>query len=234
MGKLAKQGLIFLAAMVIGGAGALTICQPARATIIDASLNVFTGTGSVPPGPYGAVELNDHGGANVEVTVTLTPGEGFVNTGAGEALTWDLAGNPPVSIEGLNITDFTIANNGKSTGNLDGTGSWFYAIDCKICGAGGSSVFTGTLNFTIDNIALGDFITNGKTTNGYLFASDICTAVTNNTCSSGITGDIAASDPPAETPVPEPSTFVLLGTAGLAFFSLSWLRPPSGRWRAAS
>ena len=60
---------------------------PASATIIDYSLDQYTGNGTPPSGPYGTVELNDHGGSNVEVTLTLSSGEGLINSGAGAALT---------------------------------------------------------------------------------------------------------------------------------------------------
>ena len=220
MKKQVRLSWILPVGIIISLAAGPMLCQPAHATTIALSLDTFTGTGNAPPGPYGTVELNDHSGPNVEVTLVLAAGEGFVTTGSGAALTWDLAGSPIAVINGLNTTNFSITHLGMRTGNLGGTGSWFYEIDCKICGHGGSSVFTGALDFTIHNIGLNDFISNGKTVNGYLFASDICTAVTNNECSSGITGDVAASDPPGGTSVPEPSTLVLLATAVFGM----WLR----------
>ena len=139
-------------------------------------------------------DLNQNG-ANVDVTVTLAVGEGFTNTGAGAALTWDLAGEPVVSITNLDATKFSVSHDGTSTGNLDGTGSWFYEIDCTAtaCGSGGNHPYPGPLTFTIDNISTADFISNGKTSTGYKFASDICTQIgTDGTCA-GITGDVTAT-----------------------------------------
>ena len=60
---------------------------PLPATIIDYSLNSLHRKRNSAGWPYGTVELNDNGGPNVQVTVTLSGGEGFVNTGAGAALT---------------------------------------------------------------------------------------------------------------------------------------------------
>jgi hypothetical protein len=197
---------------VTGAAVSLSMAMaiPASAAFIDYSLSQFTGGGTPPAGPYGTVDLNDHGGANVEVTVTLTSGEGFVNSGAGAALTCDLTGKPVATITGLNSTDFSISHDGTSTGNLDGTGSWFYEIDCTVsaCGSGGNAPLTGTpLDFTIDNVGLSSFISNNKTENGYYFASDICTSVVNGGCA-GITGDVVADA--ASAPVPEPASLTLL------------------------
>lgn len=204
-------------AVAIASLGALiTISQPAEADVIY-TLDTFTGTGTPPPGPYGTVNLHQDG-ANVDVTVTLTASEGFVSTGAGAALTWDLIGEPVVTIENLDLTTFAVSHNGTTTGNLDGTGSWFYQIDCIICGSGGSAPYPGPLTFTIDNISIDDFIINGKTAGGYLFASDICTQMGLTGGCAGITGDVVASDIPSRQ-IPEPAPVALLG-AGLLGFGL--------------
>jgi len=185
------------------------------------TLNTFTGSGSPPAGPYGTVDLSQDG-ANVDVTVTLAAGEGFTNTGAGAALTWDLAGEPVVTITNLDATKFTVSHDGTSTGNLDGTGSWFYEIDCTAaaCGSGGNNPYPGPLTFTIDNISTSDFIINNKTANGYSFATDICTQRGAESGCSGITGDVVASDTPAPAPIPEPATLCILAAAVLGFGAL--------------
>jgi PEP-CTERM motif len=207
-------------AVIAGSLVSAAIFSPARADVMY-TLDTFTGSGSPPAGPYGTVNLHQDG-ANVDVTVTLSAGEGFVNTGAGAALTWDLAGNPAVTITGLNTTNFAFSHDGTSTGNLDGTGSWFYEIDCTDagCGHGGSHPNPGPLTFMIDNITTGDFVINNKTTNGYIFASDICTQRGVESGCSGITGDVVASNSPAPAPVPEPATLCLLGTAILGWGAL--------------
>ena len=207
-------------AAIAGSIGLIAISPPARADVMY-TLNTFTGSGSPPAGPYGTVDLSQDG-ANVDVTVTLAAGEGFTNTGAGAALTWDLAGEPVVTITNLDATKFTVSHDGTSIGNLDGTGSWFYEIDCTAaaCGSGGSHPNPGPLTFTIDNISTSDFIINNKTANGYSFATDICTQRGAESGCSGITGDVVASDTPAPATIPEPATLCILAAAVLGLGAL--------------
>ena len=216
-----KLFLLLAGGVVIAGSIALVaISQPAEADVTY-TFDTFTGSGTPPAGPYGTVGLHPDG-ANVDVTVTLAAGEGFVNTGAGAALTWNLTGEPVVTITDLDFTKFVVSHNGTSTGNLDGTGSWFYEIDCTEAGCvnGGSHPNPGPLTFTIQNITTSDFIINNKTANGYIFASDICTQKGVESGCTGIAGDIAASDAPGLTPTPEPATLSILGTALLGLRAL--------------
>jgi len=209
-------------AAIAGSLMLVAISQPVQADLLY-TLDTFTGSGNPPLGPYGTVNLRQNG-ANVDVTVSLAAGEGFVNTGAGAALTWDLASEPVVTITNLDATKFTVSHDGTSTGNLDGTGSWFYEIDCTAatCGSGGNHPYPGPLTFTIDNITTSDFIINNKTTNGYIFATDICTQRGTGIGCSGITGDVVASNAPAPSPIPEPATLSILGTAVLGLGALKY------------
>jgi len=62
-------------------------------------------------------------------------------------------------------------------------------------------------------------ISNGKTSTGYKFASDICTQIgTDGTCA-GITGDITATFDSA-TSIPEPAALAILGSALLCLPAL--------------
>jgi hypothetical protein len=69
--------------VVAVGVASFVTFQPARADVIY-SFDTFTGSGTPPPGPYGSVKLHQNG-ADVDVTVMLLAGEGFVNTGADAA-----------------------------------------------------------------------------------------------------------------------------------------------------
>ncbi len=187
---------------------------PAKATTMSFVLNQFTGTGAPGPGPYGTVTLDDHGGPNVSVNLSLFPNFGLVNSGAGAALTWAMTGNPLLTITGL-TPGFVVSYNGSDTGQLDGTGHWFNEIDCltSLCGSGGSAPYMGAFNFTINGVQLGQFTQNPK---GYYFGSDICTFVgANGVGCTGITGDIVATN--ATTSVREPASLLpfSLGVLGL-------------------
>lgn len=207
-------------AVVAVAASALFLGEPAHATIITYTFSDYVGSGTPPAAPYGTVELNDNGGSNVAVTVTLASGEGFVNTGAGESLMWDLFGTktpqPSQTITGL-TSGFSFNVNGSGL-HSGGAGNWDYAIACVVCGNGGSNPYTGTLSFTINGISLDDFVQNAD---GFIFGSDICTSVDAKTdkCNQGaLTGNITASTPGAS--VPEPATLALfaagLGALGFA------------------
>lgn len=208
-------------AVLVVAASALILGAPAQATIITYTFTNYVGTGTAPSGPYGTVELNDNGGANVTVTVTLASGEGFVNTGAGEALAWDLFSDTTpqsaLTITGL-TSGFTLDVNGTGV-HTGGAGDFDYGISCGVtgCGHGGNSPYTGPLSFTIDNVSLSNFVANAD---GFFFASDICTSVdaTTDKCNpGGLTGNIVTGP---STSVPEPATLALfavgLGALGLA------------------
>ena len=217
-GKLAAGLSLALGGMSLAAA-------PAVATVLDYSLNDYVGTGStnLVSSPYGTVALDDNGGSNVTVTVTLASGVGFVNTGAGYPLTWDLSGAPDIPV--ANITS-GFSFDYSSTGSLHtgGAGYWDYAIACSVatCGHGGQSPYTGTLSFTIDNVTLADFVANSDSNH---FSADVCLGVSGGTCSGGITGVVVAnlsstSFTTSNTNVPEPASVTILGAAlgTIAFF----------------
>ena len=203
-------------------ASALAFVPQAQATVLVSStysLNQYVGSGSAGPGPYGTVTLTSSG-SNVDVSVSLAGIEGFVDTGAGYSLTWEMD-NSPLTITGL-TPGFSVVGGTNSSGtwtvgtanndlHTGGAGYWDYAVTCAdgACGQGGSRPYTGDLSFTVQNVSLGDFLANGM---GFHFASDICTEVVDGTCGpNGLTGNIAGGP---GTTVPEPGTLALFG-AGL-------------------
>ena len=208
-----------LAVAGVTSANATPICSGSSCTF---SLNTWAGSGSgptVPPAPWGSIVLTQDG-VNVDVAVSTNPSVFFASTGAGASLLWSISGDPTLTLTGLNTTDFSFSA-GSPTIHEDGTGYWNYAINCTICGTGGSPPQIGGLNaltFTIDNVQLANFVTSvdnkGSPTTTPL-ASDLAICAAPGSCT---TGDVEAtltvttgggSGPP---PVPEPGILSLFGT----------------------
>ena len=197
--------------LALGGLG--VAAAPAAATTIDYSLTDYVGSGTPSiPSPYGTVALDDNGGPNVSVTVSLASGVGFVNTGAGYVLTWDLSGGPTISVTGL-TSGFALVSSSAGSSSASASGSWDYAITCdtSTCGHGGNSPYTGSLSFTIDSVGLADFVANGS---GNDFSADVCLGVSAGTCSGGITGvAVATTSSISGNSVPEPASIAIFAAA---------------------
>jgi hypothetical protein len=173
------------------------------------SLDTYVGSGTPAAGPWGTVTLTQ-AGTSVNVSVALTaPAVGFVKTGAGDALFFNLDG-----ISSISVSDLTSGFSFESltSGNIHsgGAGSWDFGVACGgACGSGGSSPAPGPLSFSIADVTLDDFIPND---NGYFFSSDLCIGLKSGKCV--VTGN-AVSDHDDAISVPEPGTLALFG-AGLA------------------
>jgi len=170
------------------------------------------------PGTFGSISLHEVGSgstAYVTVTVTLTGGYTFANSGSGYAILWNIQGNPSLTVNNIGPTasDFALqdgAVSGKgytagpfASGNCSKAGNscFDYAID--YVGAQGGQGTDTSLVFDVRNSIAGvfanSFIPNA---NGYLFTFDVAL--------NGNTGNVAVK-------APEPATWLLFfaGLVGL-------------------
>ncbi len=214
----------FLINGFLGGALSFALFGAAHASVIsylDEISNSDIGSGTL-----GTVTLTQEGADSVNVEVVLSAGTAFVNTGnanSHNAFAFDLSLLQPYTISISSDPDLfslTTAAENKPYGNFT------YAIDCSGCGSGASAPFSGPLDFNVTDdagINVDDFT---KNADGNYFSADVIGP-------GGNTGNIASTsvivgrtDP---TPVPEPSSLLLLGSAlvGIALVHQKKWRLPS-------
>ena len=202
--RMLKKLLLLGTAFAFGSAGMAHADAIGTTAVFSLTLDGCSGTCGTSP--FGTITLVQTATGVVTVTETLkatSPAEGFVATGAGESLAWNLTGNPAITIGSLTSGFGVIgATSASSFGNFE------YSVSCagNGCGPGASNVNPGPLSFTVTDgagVNVSNFIGNAG---GFFFASDIIGV-------NGNTGNVAAGPGTVTlTSTPEPSSLVLLGS----------------------
>lgn len=198
--------------LLLGGGAVLMLAAGAVAhadTITNYPLTVdgCSGGTACGAGPFGNVKVDQTSTNSAIVTVTLLSGETFAGTGAGDALVFDLAGNPAITISGLPsgfVQDSATSIHASSFGFFE------YGVVCSVCQGGQTTNPAGPLIFTVSSGSPLSFVKNDS---GYYFASDIAVMVGDGVIATGNVGT-STGDPVPPT-VPEPSSLALLGTGVL-------------------
>src|SRR5271163_4992061 len=88
-------------ALAIGSVLVAGTVTSASANAITYSLTTDDCTGTCGTAPFGAVTVSSISATEVSVDLTLKSGEVFAVTGSGDALLFDITGNPSITVGGL-------------------------------------------------------------------------------------------------------------------------------------
>jgi hypothetical protein len=173
---------------------------PASASL---SFTLNSGSSGQGSGPFGTVKLVQVSSTEVQVTVTLSGGAQFVETGSHQTFDFQIKNDPTISITGV-TSGFAVGSTGVTQ---SGFGDFDYSIDCTACGSGASSPQPGPLVFDVSvssgTLSINDFI---KNSNGWYFSADLFV--------NGKTGPVGSNV------LPEPTSYLVfaVGLLGLIAF----------------
>jgi hypothetical protein len=194
---------------------ALFQCPLAHADTTMYTTSLQSGNMCTGCGPFGTISVSSVSGHSneLDVTLTLAPGEVFASTGAGSALLFDVAGNPTLTVMSLLPSGYSFH---QTAAHADGSGNWNSFISCDICGSGTSPPqSSGPISFVLavasGTLSPASFVTNGS----FLFASDVGIP---NGSGGYFTGDVVSSGPLTPVPLSGTAWLMLSGFGVLAVF----------------
>ncbi len=202
-----KFKLLVLALTAISGASASAM------TVLTLNSTQTAGLGS---GPFGTVTLTQNGANEVDVSVVLTNGFRFLETGGPhDAFTFNLP-----TLTGYTVTNITATQDTNSPvrtahpyvwlqpGSNPAYGTYTDKLECSGCGNGGSNAFAKAISFQVHRAAGVTESSFKPNADGYVFSADLWRA------SNGQTGAVASA-------VPEPETYAMMlaGLTALGFIA---------------
>lgn len=193
----------------------LMVLLGSTAAFADTFYLTCISTSNCSAGPFGTITVTQGvDSKHVDVSLTLANNFVFAVTGAGNALDFNITGDPAITISSLS-SGFSVgpapAKGTPFTSGNNKDGSFFdYSVICSGCGNGTSSPNYSALSFIVSLNGGGDLSPSDFTTNtlGFYFASDVGFPPGND----GIrnTQNVASDD--RIPPVPEPASMALLST----------------------